>query len=284
MEHRLAYVPFGYTFLTRLHNYRGLAGFLIQEVLPVLLVVRFVNWNSWPITLLSFWLFHSLYEIGYLVNDERDRTAAGEANRLGTLKVQFRSFVIVRAACSIFFFVAISSISTVYSAACSLLLSVFMLALLLAHSRRELLPHKDVRIVTFASLAFYKYIPVFVAALGWLNTWIVTATIFMVYGLPRVLIYTMRKCGDSKIKAQAQTNTAVAGAVLLMTSPLLALAISGTSQGRLVALVWLIYATNWICLALARKARNLIMCSRAAFLPERNGSLDKQRAVNRLSA
>jgi hypothetical protein len=75
-------LPFIYTYSTRIKTYRGLLAYLALEVLPLVLAAGVTSTRNVINILLLYILWLDLYEIGYLFNDLKDKTAVGELDRI----------------------------------------------------------------------------------------------------------------------------------------------------------------------------------------------------------
>ena len=145
--------------------------------------------------LLLYILWLDLYEIGYLVNDLKDKTAAGELDRIKSASGNWYTAALPRLLLASGLVPVVVIRLGWHSTIVSLLANMLLLLTLLIHSSEFVRLHFPGRMVTFSALALYKYAPILIPVLGVGQGAFALVAIFLFYGFPRVLAYVLRKFG-----------------------------------------------------------------------------------------
>lgn len=236
-------LPFIYTYSTRIKTCRGLVAFVALEVLPLILVTGLTSLRNVINILLLFTLWLDLYEIGYLFNDLQDKTAAGELDRIQATSGNWRTATISRLLLALGLVAAVAIKLGWHSTIIALFANALLLATLLAHSSKFVRRHFPLRIVTFSFLALYRYAPILIPALGVRRAEPALITIFLFYGIARILAYVLRKFGGEKTASLANPQLSVQLGVLAMFAPMILIAAENHDQilSGEVLMLWLYF-------------------------------------------
>lgn len=188
--------PFFYTYQTRIKNYRGLLGYLALEVAPLVLVAGIYSERNIINVIILYLFYLNIYEIGYLFNDFKDRATSGELNRIGSNTGTWWRPAVFRLLLALALIPAVAARLGWRVADMALGLNVLLLFLLFLHSSSFARRHFPGRILTFSALSIYKYATVLIPVLGFADASFVLLTIFLFYGLPRIMVYMLRKFGQ----------------------------------------------------------------------------------------
>jgi hypothetical protein len=219
--HSLCYVPLGYTYKTRLRNYRGALGFIAREVLPLAITLMLAYHLVWWLVLVLFLGYMSFYECGYLWNDLADSSTESGGDRLAGVTLRFSEFVFVRIlvlglSSYVLFRVNGWNHAAIYFAA-----NISLVFFLILHTSRGIRDVRFLRLLTFTALAFYKYLPVLLPMLPWSEARALMMAIFLCYGLGRVIVYALRKYGDVDARAHCEPSSLLLqSGFLLLFAPL----------------------------------------------------------------
>lgn len=247
--------PLIYTYHTRLKTYRGLLDFAVRDVLIVIAVASAAFDTSWLLMLVAYVGHLALYECGYLINDSSESAKEPGGGRLKETVEQRRFWMlrlaVLGVAAAMLWLGAGAAVMAQYVG-----WSFAVLGLLLVHTR--LSDYEYWRIFSFAWLALFKYAPVVVPLIGWSNAQPVLIAVFLCYGMPRVLIYTLRKFGSQSVQATIESRGSTFQVLtLLLLAPFLWQTPAGevTHLGAVLQLTWSFYATVWVASNLARWVR-----------------------------
>ncbi len=214
-------VPLLYTYKTRMNNYRGLLGYLSLDLVPLLLVVGITSLQDVSNILLLFLLWLTLYEIGYLFNDLKDRHRAGELDRTpGPVSGNWYLPAIPRLVLAAVIVWGVALRMGWTKAVMAVGLNLFVLALLFCHSSDFVRRHFPGRLITFLALALFKYSPALVPVTGAIKGASALLMIFLFYGMARVLNYTLRKFGNENVGLSPRAQTKMQLGILTIFSPL----------------------------------------------------------------
>ena len=251
------YIPLGYLYRSRLRGYRGVLGFTALEIVPLGCVLLLVYHIPWILLALMFAGYLSCYECGQFWNDSAESASEIGGDRLQDADLNFPMFVLIRA----LLLAAVSSViyraqgatgATLFAGA-----NICLFLVLVIHTSRRVRAISFLRLVTFSALACYKYAPVLISVLPWTAARQLLLATFACYGFPRVLIYAVRKYGNSSVSAMAdrsqallQLCTCVVFVVLFVNATdFLAWRNSG------VLVLWLVYTGVSCCSLLLRFLR-----------------------------
>jgi hypothetical protein len=237
-------LPFIYTYSTRIKSYRGLLAYLALEVLPLVLAAGVTSTRNVINILLLYIFWLDLYEIGYLFNDLKDKTAVGELDRIESTSGNWYTAAIPR------FLLALGLVPVVavrlgwHSTIISLVANMLLLVTLLLHSSELVRLHFPGRIVTFSALALYKYAPVLIPVLGVGQGASALVAIFLFYGFARILAYVLRKFGVEKTASVANSQLSIQVGMLAVFSPSVLMAAETHNEfiRREVPTLWLYFS------------------------------------------
>jgi hypothetical protein len=255
----VASLPVCYTAFTRIQTIAGVPGYLLQEILPLVVAICAFKRNLLPELAILYVLWITVYECGYLWNDHRDRGLKDERNRLSGSVINFGAFAASHI-CVAFFLLGVLGLMFGWShAAYAGLINLALLLLPLLHSSVHLRKYPYARLTTFSALAFYKYAPMLLPILGYRVGSLALICMFFFYGLARLCVYALRKYGrplespEHVVQAQIQTG------LLILAIPLLA-AGAAAPRNREIAFVlslWVTYAIGTGILWLGRRVKTI---------------------------
>jgi hypothetical protein len=255
-------LPFAYTVVTRLRSVGGVLDHLTRDVaIPLIPAVALFGQNGSLAVVL--WLgFASLYEVGYLLNDEppsavgedgRDRLD-GEAVPWG-LAVGLRLVVWASAV-----WWAISA-SGWWVGMTYVVVSALVVGTLLVHA--FLASHTPtVRFFSFALLSLFKYAPFLVPLIGWEHAMPYLGSIFLMYGFPRSVHYVMRKMLPSERSAEVDRFELLSHGLGLFPASVIVAPdlLAWPDQGWTApALLWALYLSAWVAALVSRRDRSAVV-------------------------
>lgn len=186
MKQVLTYIPFFYFLKTRLNNFRALVFHSAYEWLPAILIIYFyahLTVASIISVVLCYVAFISVYELGYLINDQLAHLKPHERTR----DKQF-SF----ASISIFFLIRISTfliISWYLNKQYSFVWWFWYVILVIIFAFHNVLKNILLKCVTFSSLAFIRFFSTFFILLDNQLILIMAMPVFLNYVLFRLITY-----------------------------------------------------------------------------------------------
>jgi uncharacterized membrane protein len=237
-------LPFIYTYSTRIKTYRGLLAYLALEVLPLVLAAGVTSAHNIINVLLLYISWLDLYEIGYLFNDLKDKTAVGELDRVESASGNWYTAAFLRLLLALGLVPVVAIRLGWHSSIISLVANMLLLLILLLHSSEFVRLHFPGRMVTFSALALYKYAPILVPVLGVGKGASALVAIFLFYGLARILAYVLRKFGGEKTRSVANPQLSIQLGMLAVFSPLALIAArthNGIMRGE-VPTLWLYFS------------------------------------------
>lgn len=250
-------VPLAYTVLTRLGNIRGVLDHLTRDVAIPLIPAIALFGEDGPSALVLWLGFASLYEVGYLMNDEAPTASEEGGNRLGGDQVPWGTAVTLRLVVWTLAVMWTISTSGWWVGMTYVVVSALVVGTLLLHT--FLSEHTPtIRFFSFALLALFKYAPFLVPLIGWEHAVPYLGSIFLMYGFPRSVHYVMRKLSvgrttDEVRRFQGMSHGLGLIPALVIVSPdLLALADRGWTAP---ALLWVLYTSAWAAALIARRTR-----------------------------
>jgi hypothetical protein len=256
----VASLPFCYTAFTRIQTIAGGLGYLLQQILPLVVAICAFKRDLLPKLAILYVLWITVYESGYLWNDHRDRQLKGEHNRLSGATISFWIFGASHI-CVAFVLLGVLSLMFGWSqVAYAGLINLALLALLILHSSAHLRKYPYARLTTFSALAFYKYAPMLLPLLGYRLGSLALICMFFFCGLARLCVYALRKYGrplefpEHVVQAKIQTG------LLIFAIPLLA-AEAAPPRNREIPLVlslWMTYAIGTGILWLGRQLKTIV--------------------------
>jgi hypothetical protein len=217
-------LPFIYTYSTRIKTYRGLLAYLALEVLPLVLAAGVTSTRNVINILLLYILWLDLYEIGYLVNDLKDKTAVGELDRIKSASGNWYTAAFPRLLLALGLVPVVVFRLGLHSTIISLVVNVLLLLTLVIHSSEFVRLHFPGRMVTFSALALYKYAPILIPVLGVGQGASALVAIFLFYGFPRILAYVLRKFGEEWTISVPNFQLSIQLGMLAVFSPLVLIA------------------------------------------------------------
>jgi hypothetical protein len=222
-------LPFIYTYSTRIKTYRGLLAYLALEVLPLVLAAGVTSTRNVINILLLYILWLDLYEIGYLFNDLKDKTAVGELDRIKSASGNWYTAAFPRLLLAVGLVPVVVIRLGLDSTIVSLVANMLLLLTLLIHSSEFVRVHFPGRMVTFSALALYKYAPILIPVLGVGQGASALVAIFLFYGFARILAYGLRKFGGEQAICVPNSQLSIQLGTLAVFSPLVLIA--GTHNG-----------------------------------------------------
>jgi hypothetical protein len=256
----VASLPFCYTAFTRIRTIAGGLGYLLQEILPLVVASCAVKPNLLPKLAILYVLWITVYESGYLWNDHRDRQLKDEQNRLSGATISLWIFGASHV-CVAFVLLGVLSLmfgwpQAVYAG----LLNLALLALLILHSSAHLRKYPYARLTTFSALAFYRYAPMLLPLLGYRVGSLALICTFFFCGLARVCVYALRKYGRPLESPEHVVQAKVQIGLLILAIPLLVAeaAIPGNREIPLVLSLWVTYAIGTGILWLGRQLKIIV--------------------------
>lgn len=187
------FIPIGYFLITRLKNAKNLVFHSYFEWFPAIGILLFLEnmvvFEAVESFLLGYIAFISIYEIGYLTNDQ-----LSEKNELNPRKRQdktlsagmFISLIAVRLAvfCGLTFYMGLQS---------SLLWWCFYMLLILSFLLHNSISNSDYRLVTFLNLSVFRfYAPFFIFTSPEVSR-LIFPVVLICYSFFRTLIYMDNK-------------------------------------------------------------------------------------------
>ena len=256
----VASLPFCYTAFTRIQTIPGGVGYLIQEILPLVVAGCAFQRDLLPKLAILYVLWITVYESGYLWNDHRDRQLEDEQNRLSGATISFWVFGASHM-CVGFALLGVLSLKFGWSqAAYAGLINLALVALLILHSCAHVRKYPYARLTTFSALAFYKYAPMLLPLLGYRLGSLALICIFFFYGLARLCVYALRKYGRPLESPAHVVQAKIQTGLLILAIPLL-VAEAAAPQNRempLVLSLWVTYAIGTGILWLGRQLKTIV--------------------------
>jgi hypothetical protein len=253
-------LPFCYTALTRIQTIAGSLGYLLQEILPLVVASFALKRDLLPKLAILYVLWITLYECGYLWNDRRDRQLKHERNRLSGVTISFWIFGASHV-CVVCALLGVLSLVFGWSqAAYAGLISLALLALLILHSSAHLRKYPYARLTTFSALAFYKYAPVLLPLLGYRLGSLALICMFFFYGLARLCVYALRKYGHPLESPEHVVQAKIQTGLLIFAIPLLVAEAAHPQSSKipLVLSLWVTYAIGTGILWLGRQLKTIV--------------------------
>jgi hypothetical protein len=254
-------LPFCYTAFTRIRTIAGGLGYLLQEIIPLVVVSYAFKRDLLPRLAILYLLWISVYESGYLWNDHRDRQLKDEQNRLPGAAISFWIFSASHL-CVGSALLGVLGLRFGWSqAAYAGLINLALLALLILHSSGHLRKYPYARLTTFSALAFYKYAPILLPLLGYRLGSLALICMFFFYGLARLCVYALRKYGRPLESPEHVVQAKIQTGLLIFAIPLL-IAEAAAPRNREIPLVlslWVTYAVGTGILWLGRHLKTIVL-------------------------
>jgi hypothetical protein len=256
----VASLPFCYTAFTRIRTVAGGVGYLLQEILPLVVVTCAFKPDLLPKLAILYVLWITVYESGYLWNDHHDRQLKDEQNRLSGATISFSIFGVSHICLG---FVLLATLSLMFGwsqAAYAGLINLALLTLLILHSSAHLRKYPHARLTTFSALAFYRYAPMLLPLLGYRVGLLSLICIFFFCGLARVCVYALRKYGRPLESPEHVVQAKIQTGLLLLAIPLLVAqaAVPRNREIPLVLSLWVTYAMGTGILWLGRQLKTIV--------------------------
>lgn len=256
----MASLPFCYTAYTRIQTIAGGLGYLLQEILPLVVASCAFKLYLLPKLAILYFLWITVYEAGYLWNDHRDCQLKDERNRLSGATISFWTFGASHI-CVAFVLLGVLGLMCGWSqAAYAGLINLALLALLILHSSAHLRNYPYARLATFSALVFYKYAPMLLPLLGYRLGSLALTCIFFFCGLARVCVYALRKYGRPLASPEHVVQAKIQTGLLIFAIPLLVAetAALGKSGFPLALSLWVTYAIGTCILWLGRQLKTIV--------------------------
>jgi hypothetical protein len=259
----VASLPLCYTAFTRIQTIPGGLGYLLQEILPVVVAICAIRRDRLPELALLYVLWITVYECGYLWNDHRDRELKDERNRLSGATINFGVFGASHIGVALLFVGVLGLLFGRSPATYAGLISLALLLLLMLHSSARLRKYPYARLATFSALAFYKYAPMLLPILGYRVGSLALICVFLFYGVARLCVYALRKYGrplespEHVVQAQIQTGLLIL-AIPLLIAGAAAPAAPWSREIPLVLSLWVTYAIGTGILWLGRRVKTIV--------------------------
>lgn len=228
-------MPCGYLITSRYSGVVPVVGYAWLELLPVTVALVMLVGSEgllYPVMQLPF---IGLYEVGYLVNDSAKTALESVERRQVALSRSFlAAFVVVRVAVlgSLVFWLATRSLQNV--AILYALSSILVFAVLLLHTWIGCLRGcaNKLRLLTFAILAYSKYLPATLLFLPLGSALWLLLPVFIAYGGGRVLDYGLIKFTERPLDKSMNLKWFICSLL-----PLLLLYFGGLYSLELIALI-----------------------------------------------
>ena len=195
---RLIELPFAYTYLSRLKNYRGLVGYITREWIPLIVTLQIFYSAKWWLSSIMFMGFLSVYECGYLVNDLARTAEERGGNRVDRLQINVVPFWFSH------MFVFAGRSRHTFFASRAFICDEFCGARY-AGVRHSTISQQPLDSQCPFSAYFYvrgpsglhKFAPVVIPQVPFADGQSLLMAVFLCYGFARVIVYGLRKFGDS---------------------------------------------------------------------------------------
>jgi hypothetical protein len=256
----VASLPFCYTAYTRIQTISGGLGYLLQEILPLVVASCAFKLYLLPRLAILYFLWITVYEAGYLWNDHRDRQLKEERNRLSGVTISFWIFGASHICVGLVLVGVLGRMFGWSQVAYAGLIILALLALLILHSSAHLRKYPYARLTTFSGLAFYKFAPILLPLLGYRLGSLALICMFFFCGLARVCVYALRKYGRPLESPDHVVQAKIQAGLLIFAIPLL-VAEAAAPRSREIPLVlslWVTYAIGTGILSLGRQLRTIV--------------------------
>jgi hypothetical protein len=256
----VASLPFCYTAFTRIQTIAGGLGYLLQEILPLVVASYVFKRDPLPKLAMLYALWITVYESGYLWNDHHDCQLKDEQNRLAGATISFWIFGASHIGVAVLLLGVLYLMFGWSLAAYAGLINLALLALLILHSSARVRKYPYARLTTFSALAFYKYAPILLPLLGYRLGSLALICMFFFYGLARLCVYALRKYGRPLESREHVVQAKIQAGLLVLAIPLLvAEAAAPRNREILLALsVWATYAIGIGVLWLGRQLKTIV--------------------------
>jgi len=189
---------------------------VVRDVLPLAVALNLVySVPLWLVSLLYLG-YLSFYECGYLWNDRAESASERGGDRLSDKILNLGMFFLIRAVVVSLVSVAIYHVRGAGSAIRFDVVNALLVVLMVLHTSRGVRNVRFLRVTSFAALAFYRYLPVLLPLLPWATARGLLVAVFLSWGLLRVLVYTLRKHGDSDARVNFEFSNRLLQAVLIV--------------------------------------------------------------------
>lgn len=230
----------------------------MNDAIPFWVILKMVYSFSLLLTLTMQIGFWSLYEIGYLLNDRQDPPATARVPPAVLSRLNMALFIFLRAALLLCVCGLLIYRRGFIAGAEYLVLSAAILIVLVLHSSSSIGRLPFGKLITFSTLAVYKYLPLLVPALGWHRALDLITALFLCFGLPRILVYFFRKSSPAVAGEKfAENHVRVHFWCLVLAAPLILSHARVAGQPALDGpkAVWLLYMGVCTLLLAARGVR-----------------------------
>ena len=240
----LLLVPGGYLYFSRLRRFRDLAVNTIQWIVPSFIVSLALGGHdlatdalAW---VLGFFLFVSVYEVGYLANDSYG--LRGDPTPRARVKIRFdKPFVALFLATRIAAWIAILSFLPLWQSAAFVAAYAGLAAALVLHN---VLKPVQFKFFTFLQLSLFRFslpgLPIFVASARLEPFAVLVLTGLFLFTFPRVITYFDAK-GRLDLEERKETRFLLVGTALTLPF-ILALSALAASPAPLLGWSWAIAA------------------------------------------
>jgi uncharacterized membrane protein len=253
----VASLPVCYTAYTRIQTVAGGPGYLLQEILPLVVATCWFKLDRLPKLAILYVLWITVYEFGYLWNDYRDCRLKGEQNRLLGVAISFWVFGASHILAGAILLGILSRMFCWSQVAYVALINLSLLGLVMFHSSSQLRKYRYARLASFSGLAFYKYAPTLLPLLGYRLGSLALICMFFFYGLARLCVYVLRKCGRPMGSPEHIVQAKIQVGFLILAAPLLVVE-TAVVRNRDIATVlslWVTYVIGTGVLWLGRQLK-----------------------------
>jgi hypothetical protein len=254
----VASLPFCYTAYTRIQTIAGGLGYLLQEILPLVVASCVFKRDLLPKLAMLYVLWITVYESGYLWNDHRDRQLKDEQNRLSGATISFWIFGASHISVALLLLLVLYLMFGGSLAAYAGLINLALLALLILHSSAHVRKYPYARLTTFSALAFYKYAPILLPLLGYRLGSLALICMFFFYGLARLCVYALRKYGRPLESREHVVQAKIQAGLLILAIPLLVAEAPRNREIPLALSLWATYALGTGMLWLGRQLKTIV--------------------------
>jgi hypothetical protein len=231
-------------FVVRLRTRFRIISFFLTEWLPLAVALKVAYGVSFWFTILMLAGNFSLYECGHFFNDLADSSSDPNGDHLEGRQIGVAGFVISHlllflAVVAATFFLKGFGFALTYA-----ILAVLLLLVFFWHTTRWPKGFRFLRIFTFACLYLYKFAPIVVPQVPLADALWILSSLFLCWGLWRVLFYTLVKFGGNLTSRGDDFDPfrLLHLTSLMICAPLLLSGWMSTPQATASTMIWLIYA------------------------------------------
>lgn len=241
---QLASLPFGYMFVVRLRTRFRIVSFFLTEWLPLALALTVAYGASFWFTILMLAGNFSLYECGHFFNDLADSSSDPNGDHLEGRQIGVAGFVISHVLLFLGIVAATFFLKGFQFGLTYAILAVLLLLVFFWHTTRRPRSFLFLRIFTFACLYLYKFAPIVVPQIPLADALWILSSLFLCWGLWRVLFYTLVKFGKILTSSGGDFDPfrLLHLTSLVICAPLLLSGWMSTPRTTASTVIWLTYA------------------------------------------